>query len=334
MGIKRYIFFSIIYLVLLGVVVYSFTGSSYTINVFSHSLEFPVVIWFLIPVAALFLATLLHMMIYAIKHFFEKRVVKKDYDSLLDEIKNILLNEEKDVEYKTPMFQNISQIIKKMTFNANSDDEKIEYSNLDEVFSMLHRVYGGEYVDIKKLRLRGDNPIVLQNKKNVINSDTKVINEALKQCSDLENETCKNIFKKFISLSSSYNDIKKYNFKLNSECALAIIEKFSNNEDFNITKENINQILETVDFTKDEYIKTAKLLKTKIEPDSILAMYKSLESKKSESVEAYLYILFELQMIDEARMFLTNSDEKEYEKFKLLLFLRDNGKNIDKDLII
>jgi hypothetical protein len=71
-----------------------------------------------------------------------------------------------------------------------------------------------------------------------------------------------------------------------------------------------------------------------MEPDVLLKLYDNIQSKNHHAAFAYLYILFELRLIEKAREFLDNNEEREFEKFRILLFLRDNGKIVDTDLII
>ena len=83
MGIKRYVLLSIIYLLAVGLYVYSFNGSDYALNIYTFSLNLPIAIWIVIPAIILFLSSLSHLTYYSIKAFFYKRALKKDFETFI-----------------------------------------------------------------------------------------------------------------------------------------------------------------------------------------------------------------------------------------------------------
>ncbi|MFV0481641.1 MAG: hypothetical protein ACK5LP_06625 [Campylobacteraceae bacterium] len=334
MGIRQYIASSFIFLLIIGVYVYTFEGASYTHSFFGRELTMPIALWALIPAGILFLATIFHLFYYSVKGFFAKRVIKKDFETLVTEIKNNILGEEKPQEYKSEYFTELGKISKKLVYNPESNDEKVGNSTLDEIFEKLHKVYSGEYIDLKKLRLRNDNPITVKNRMNLLKGDPKALADALKQCDVNSDEFCKKAFDVYTT-TASYEEIKKYNFTLSNDIVIKLFKRFADkNDTFNIPNADIECLLEKTKLSEDEYISCAKMLKANLEPNILLSIFENLQQKNSDATNAYLYLLFELQMIDKIREFLSNANDDEYEKFKILLFLRDHGKRVDADLII
>lgn len=333
MGIKQYIFLSIIFIFVVSAGVYTIDGSTYTLNIFARSLTLPVAIWIIVPLILLFISTVLHLFYYRFRQYFEKRVIKKDYETLLLDIKSSVIYEEAQFEYKTEFFKNLSNIVKKLNYNPNSNSDKVEPTFLNDTFTLLKNIYSGEYSDIKKFKLRNDNPITIQNKSNILNADRKTFLDNFKNCKSLEDEFCKKAFDKFVDIAT-FTEIKKIGFVLSNENLIKIFKRYADEESFDITNEDIKNSLESSDFSCNEYLYIAKILKQKIDPSSLLAMFEQLQTTKTDATTAYLYILFELQMIDKAREILDNSEDSDHQKFKILLFLRDNGKNIDTDLIV
>jgi hypothetical protein len=337
MGIKPYIFFSVILLATVGIYVYSVIPNEnayYTLNFFSYSWELPIAIWFVIPVFLLFMASVVHMLFYSIKNFLIKRLAKKDYETLILHIKHTLLGEEKELEYKTESFKILAAAIKRMKYNPKSADEKTGEKELDEIFNILEKIRNGEYVDLKKFRLRSDNELLNQNRLNFSQNDKKSIEEMLKHCSSLDSEVCRKAFYALLK-QASYADIKNYNFDLTSDMLLVLFKRFADqSNNFTLSVAEIKELLIKISMTPNEFLATAKVLKTAIEPDALLKLYDNIQSKNYNASFAYLYILFELRLIEKAREFLENSEESEFEKFRILLFLRDNGKIVDTDLII
>ena len=91
-------------------------------------------------------------------------------------------------------------------------------------------------------------------------------------------------------------------------------------------------MLEQFNADRADYLELAREIKIKLSPDALIALFEKLyNSKGSVAADAYLYVLYDLQMIDKIRDILENSDRDEFVKFKTVLFLRDNGKSIDID---
>ncbi|MDR2081696.1 MAG: hypothetical protein LBP54_07435 [Campylobacteraceae bacterium] len=338
MGIKLYIFCSVILLAIVGIFVYSVVPSEnayYTLTLFGYSWELPTAVWFIMPLFLLFAVSVIHMLFYSVKNFLAKRLIKKDYETLVHHIRHTLLGEEKEYEYRTEPFKVLSAAVKKMRYNPKSADEKTGEKEIDEIFDILENIRDGKYVDLKKFRLRSDNELLNQNRMNFSADDKKSIEEVLKHCNTLESEVCLKAFNALLQ-KASYSDIKRYNFNLTSENLLVLFKRFADKSDsFTLNINEIKELLEKTQMNSNEFLSTAKVLKTVIEPDELLKLYDHLQSKNQHAAFAYLYILFELRLIEKAREFLENNEESgEFEKFKILLFLRDNEKNIDTDLII
>jgi hypothetical protein len=337
MGIKMYLIFSFILLAIVGIYAYSVIppeSAYYELSLFGYSLNLPIAVWFIIPSLVLLAASVAHMLFYSIKNFFMKRLMKKEYETLLSEIRYTLLGEEKEFDYKSDSFKTLAAVVKKMRYNPKSEDTKTGEKNLDEIFDILEKIRDGVYVDLKKFRLRSDNELLNQNRLNFSKDDKKSIGEVLKHCPTLESEACKQAFDAFLMLSS-YTEIKSYKYQLTGSAVSIILKRFADkNDKFTLNIEEIKEILETNDLTSEEFLETARILKMVVEPDMLLKLYDNVQQKNHDAADAYLYILFELRLIEKAREFLENGEEGEFEKFKILLFLRDNGKTVDTDILI
>lgn len=333
MGIKRYVFLSLIFLIAVATfVLYKFEGTTYTLSLFEISLTLPVALWLIAPATVLFIVSTFHLVYYYIKSFFEKRVLKKDYETFLTEVKDTLLGEEKVVEYKTEYFEVLGKVLKKLNYKIESSTEKVGESKLDDIFELLSKIKKGEHVDLKKYKLRNANEINVANRVNLLNGDKKDIVEVLKHCNKIDGEVCIKAFNMFLEIGT-YAEIKKYDYILTKDMIFKIFERYVCKEDnFTLSEAEILEIFQKYDFTSDEYIKLAKILKNQMEPNSILVLFENMQSKNQVATSSYLYLLFEFQMIDKVRDFLNNVEDDEFEKFKILLFLRDNGKLVDINL--
>ncbi|MDR2635969.1 MAG: hypothetical protein LBC08_03970 [Campylobacteraceae bacterium] len=337
MGIRAYLFFSFLLLAIVGIYTYSIVPSEntyYTLTIFGNSWELPIAVWLIIPAFVLLIASVAHMVFYSIKNFFIKRLLKKDYEALLTEIRYTLLGEEKEFEYRHDAFKVLSIAVRRMKFNPKSEDTKTGKKEIDEIYEILEKIRDGVYVDLKKFRLRSDNELLNQNRLNFAKDDKKSIGEVLKHCPTLDSVACKKAFDALLS-QASYAEIKAYKYQLTNEMVLDLLKRFADKEDnFTLNVEEVKELLETNGLDTNGFLAAARVLKNVLEPDVLLKLYDNLQLKNHDAAFSYLYILFELRLIDKAREFLDGNDESEFERFRILLFLRDNGKFVDTDYLI
>ena len=88
MGLKKYIIFSIILIIVVFGYVHSLELGDYNITILDYSLSLPVSVWFIIPIAILSLATYLHLCFYAVLNYFRQRAVEKDHEAMIELVKS------------------------------------------------------------------------------------------------------------------------------------------------------------------------------------------------------------------------------------------------------
>ena len=334
MGIKRYILLSIVFILAVGLYVYSFEGASYTLDFFGIPVSLPVAVWIVVPVVLLMVASIIHMMFYGMKAYIAQRALKKDYDTFVQIARAALLGEEHKATFKTEWFKLPGQVLGAMSFKADASTADIDSEALTEVCDVLAKINAGEHVDLKKYKLRNDSPLVIANKLNLLNTNPKAASDVLKSCSLLESDLCKKAFDTLLN-TASYTEIKRYNFELSASMVIAILGRYVNEEDdLFMNEEELVSLISKVKMSREEYVCAAKTLQGKLNPDIMMALFEKLYNADNDAGDAYLFVLFELQMIDKAREVLDNSDTDEFEKFKILLFLRDSGKNSDIELFL
>ncbi len=332
MGIKKYIVFSLIFLVAVGVYVYSFNGNVYTLSFFGANITLHIALWVVLPALLIVIASVLHMMFYSVKGYFVQRNLQKDYKTFLDFAKLRILGIDAESDFRTIWYKLPVKILKHFKFDDLKDPNDIEDEDIKNTILDLKKVEKGEIVDLKKYKLPKDNYFVQKNMLNKLAKDKKYAEEILSSCKDKEGKICKKAFDAYASYET-FSNIKKQGYRIDRELFEKLLDRVENPEDsFNIEKNDIYDILKEFNCTKIEYIKFAKKMKKILNPETLISLYEKLSNENELATQAYLYILFEYQMIDKAREILENTAKNEYEKFKYFLFLRDNGKNFDIDL--
>ena len=69
-------------------------------------------------------------------------------------------------------------------------------------------------------------------------------------------------------------------------------------------------------------------------PDQRIKLFETMSNDNDEIVEAYLYTLFDLEMLAPANEILDNTTESEYIYFKAYSLLRESGKHFDIHLFL
>ena len=212
-----------------------------------------------------------------------------------------------------------------------SAHHRVYDDGIQDILEAKQRIRDGEVVDLSKFNLMPDNALVLQNAENALKQDPTYSKTILQKCDD--KALCQ---KAHLALAqyASLDEIKKYQVEPTKELFYTLIDRIDAKKNpIEMSDEDIIEFVEALDFKKEDFVELAKRLKQKLNPDRLILLFEKLAHKfPHEAGEGYLYLLFELQMVDTAREFLENSSEEEYPVFKYLLFLKDSGKNFDTDL--
>jgi len=330
MGIKRYILLSFVYMLAVGLYVYSFNGDSYTLKLYTLSLTLPIAIWIVVPVVLLFIASVSHLAYYGFKDFFYKRALKKDLDTYVKVAKKIILGEKSSLKLKTDFFKLPSYVTKTLSYINKADISDLDNEELKECYALVNSIRDGNYEDLKKFKLSAENELFIQNEQNRLKNEPKYAYTILKNCENLENDLCKKAYYELLNFGT-FSEIKKYKFHIDKDIFRRMMERYLDDEDdFDMDIGSIEEMLETFNANSEDYLELAQEIRVKLNPDELIELFKKLYDEKGHlAANAYLYTLFELEMIDKVREFLENSEEEDFLKFKTLLFLRDHGKNID-----
>ena len=335
MGLRRYILFSLVYIAAIGVYVYTFQGESYEITFFGIPVALPVAVWIVVPLVILFLASTAHIFFYSLIDFFKLRSVKKDQENLMSAFKSLILGEEKRYEFKTSWFDRAYEVLSVLKPDIEKKEVRLKDEQADEALGLLRKVYSGEVVELKKYKLSEKSPLFIKNEENKLKSNPSYAETILKKCTDKKSKLCKEAYLEYAKTASLEN-LKKFDFPPSREVFDILIERFAQSDKnaLQLEIQDIKDYITNLGYNKDDFISLAKRLKTKMNPDGLMMLFEKLHEDFDEATEAYLYILFELQMIDKIREIVESTTEDEYVKFKKLLFLRDSGKTFDIDIFI
>ncbi len=330
MGLKTYIGFALLFLIAVGIVVFSFVSGDYEFKIYDTVLNLPIVAWVLAPAMVLFIFTVLHLMFYGSINYCKNKGVIKDEFTLIEALKSILLGKATKSKFKTVGYKNIGLILNQLSIVVKDSTFTSPYESLNEVVSHIKKIKEGEYVNEKTLKLDKNSELAKQNLINKINEQPDYALDVLKKAQNYSKDVLKVAFLSVLENKTMTTVKKVYsNIKLDRDMALKLFLKDIENKDFGLTKDEVMKITKSLNYTSSEYLTLAKLYKDGLTPDRLLELFETLyeENSNPEVTNAYFYVLCELEMIDKVRDLLVGYDDKELLVFRALLDLKDAGKH-------
>jgi hypothetical protein len=297
---------------------------------FSKAVELPLYVWLIVPAVIIFVVSLLHMIYYGMKNYFAGRSLVKDRKSLLTLARARVIQENADVVIVDKELAEVAKILKASELNVvqtTQDDERTSASDF------VIAIKNGEYVSPKDLRLTVENPLYRQNTINRVNTDEDFALDTLNRKEDAE--LTRLAFFKVLE-TKSMTTVKKAieGLDLDKDMVKALLAKDAQTEEqFRIDPLEVDNYIRNYGFDAKDFVEVVKNYKELGLNQSFIAMFENLTAQNEEATEAYLYVLFEFEMIDKIREILDNAEKTDFIAYRALLDLKDSGKNYTLDSI-
>ncbi|KIM05437.1 MAG: hypothetical protein KN64_02850 [Sulfurovum sp. AS07-7] len=325
MRLGLYIVASLVFMGILGAFVYSINAGSFSYEVFGIPLNLPIAVWMIIPVAVFMLLSVFHLSFYGMKNFFRNKKWIKDSQALNDSLYWSVLGEPKATSFNTELKDSASLL----------SNAKIEITNgvdglspkLTEALNLKLDIESGKYVDLKANKLAKvlskDNPLVVKNNINKIETDALFAEEVMKNRSNYSDA----IFAKALSSFASKTDFvkaKKYIKSFDRASFLTLLNRVSAEDSLAINKDNLNEFVSQLksDLKCSDFMAIVNIAKSQFTPDDNLKLFKAYASENEKAETAYLYLLLEYEMISKAQEFLDEQGSDEFVRFRAFLELK------------
>jgi hypothetical protein len=339
MYIKRYSIAAFIWIAFVGWYTYAYVShESISLDFFGIPLpSLNVAIWVIIPLLVLYIASVLHMAFYSMLGSFKLRRYEKDFETIIDAIIDAYLGKQKrEHTFKTERYKLLGTLLEKTTILPNPElIGKTGNEKIDRVLKLIEDIRNGEVVDLKPYNLRAENPLVIQNEKNRYLKGDISAETILSNCTKYADELCQFVYKDFVKKASLTN-IMKYKAFLTKEALNNILARI-NADDFtlSIANEDIIELIKRLDLTKQDFIDISiTLSKGGMIPEQRMKLFETLSEENEDAMDAYLFTLFDLEMIAPADEILQNTQPEEYQNFKAYRALKECGKNFSIYLFI
>ncbi|SFV53041.1 Probable membrane protein Cj0124c [hydrothermal vent metagenome] len=339
MYLKRYSIAAFIWIALVGWYVYAYiTQDNMSLDFFGIPLpSLKIALWVVLPLVVLYLVSLFHMAFYSMLGNFRLRNYEKDFEKIVDAIIEAYLGKKsRSHNFKTDRYRLLGTLLEKSTVFPSSEligttgNEKI-----DKVLNIIETIKNGGVADLKPFNLLPENPLVIQNEKNRYKKGEVSVSDILNNCTKYADELCKFVYNDYVK-GASLQNVLKYKAFLTKEALQVIMARINADENtLSISNEELIELFEKLELSKEDYIEfSITLSKGGMIPEQRMKLFETLSEEKEEAMDAYLFTLFDLEMIAPANEILDHSQPGEYENFKAYRALKECGKNFSITLFI
>jgi len=334
MRLGLYTFVALTLVLLIGAFVYTLDLGSYRLELLNVTL--PVTIWIVLPLILLFLFTMAHMFYYGVKNYFGIKKWKKDAETLEDALYWSLVNEPKGQKYAMSEVGGSASLLGKSSLILSENIDGLS-PRLSRVVNIIQKIKSGEYVDLKAEKMSKvfnlGNPILMQNRLNCLESDEKFVEDVMKSKTEYSEAVQKEALAVF-ARKANFEQARKYTKSFDVANFLLMLNRVTSEDDLGLNKEMLTAFIDDLKFSCKDYIKVAKVTKKYFKPDENLSLFDGYQKENEKAQNAYLYLLFEYELIDQVSKFLEEQEENEFLKFRALYQLkRQNSKYRMSDII-
>ncbi len=331
MRLGLYLIASIILMAIVGIFVYTINPNNYSINQFGLSITMPIAVWIILPMLALMFASVVHMMFYGTKNFFKFKKWEKDTASLDDALYWSLLNEPKAHKFNLPILKQTASLLSVSCVKVDGAVDDIS-DKLRGALTLVTEINRGEYVDLKARKLdkvlSKENPLVVKNLMNRLEKDEAFAEEVLQSKESYSEKIFNEALKKY-SQKASFLDAQKYANLYTKESFFILLSRIEKRDSsLGLTKEILDKFIIALESKLGcgDYLRIATLMMSELSPDENLKLWREYEGKYSDAQIAYLYLLFDYEMIDKAGEYLAEHDENDFKRFRALYDLKKEHK--------
>ncbi len=326
MRLGLYILASIVLMAMVGVFIYTINPNDYSNNFFGIYISMPVAVWVMIPMFLLMLASLVHMMFYGTKNFFRFRRWEKDSDKLNNALYWSLLNEPKQYKFNLPKLKETASLLQVSNIKVNGTVDGVS-EKIQSALNILSELDKGECVDFKDKKLTealsSDNPLVIKNHINCLKKETNFAEDVLQSKERYSDIVFKKALETFAN-SATFLKARRHSKIFNRDSFITLISRITRDDNLGLSTTILDEFI--VDLNSElkcsDFLLIANITKKQLTPDENLKLFREYDKKYTKAQTAYIYLLFEYEMIEKAGEYLDEHDPHEFMRFRALYDLK------------
>lgn len=339
MYLKRYTIASLVWMALVGWYVYAYvTQDSYAIDLFGTQLPaLAIALLVVVPLVVLYIASAAHMWFHSLLNTFKDRKYQKDYDKIIDAIVDAYLGKaSRHYEFKTPRYKLLGMLLENTAIAPLKDIAgTTKNDKIDAILSILNQIKSGEVVDLKPYGLKAENELVIANKRNKYNKGIITAENILNNSVKYAEVLCKEVYVDFVH-TAPLDDIEKHKQYMTEEALNIIFSRINADQSrLEIPNDKLIELMNMLQFDKKKFINISMTLsKSSMIPEQRMKLFETLIESNEDAMDAYLYTLFDLEMLAPADEILHIASQDEYTNFRAYRALKECGKNFPIDMFI
>lgn len=329
MRIGLYTFASLALIGLIAAFAYTVNPGNYAYEIAEINLDYPVALWVAVPMLILLVMTIFHMMYHGTKSYFSRRKWIRDANEIQDALYWSLLKEPKAHHFSIPEIKSGVALLSVSSLDVMDSTEGLS-DKLGRTINWVKKIQEGEYVDLKEKKvakfLSASNPLVVRNTLNRLENNAEFAESVLLSKDAYPQEAVSKALEILVGKESFFK-MRKFATLLNGSYLIQMLERADAGEDVGLTVDNVDFFSQNIELKCAEYMRLARSTITKLTPDENLTVFKKLAEEKERAQNAYLYLLFQYEMLDEVKAYLEESEENEFKPFRALYILKKGKYN-------
>jgi hypothetical protein len=331
-----YIFATFTLMAIFGALAYSVNSENYNAEMLGINFTLPVAVWVVLPMLVLFVFTLAHMFFHGFKNFRQSRKWKKDTATLEDALYWSLVNEPKEKKYAMSELGSSALLLAKSKIDITDNVEGLT-PKLSRVVNIICKIKSGVYVDLKEEKMdkvfNPGNPLLVKNRMNRLESDEHFVETVMKSTSEYSEEVRATALCVF-SQKQNFEKAHKYRKVYNVKSFLFMLARVDVADNLGLTTAIVSDFVQDLELKCADYIAVAMITKKHFKPDENLLMFRGFQVQEEKAQNSYLYLLFEYELLDQAKAYLGEQDPSEFIKFRALLTLKQENSRYKLEDII
>ena len=329
MRLALYIFATLALMGIVSAFTYTITPDYYAIELLGINFNFPIAAWVVAPMVLFFIFTLIHMFFYCLKNYFVLKKWQKDTHKLEDALYWSLVNEPKEQKYAIDALGSSAVLLGKSSLNVLDNVEGLT-PRLARVVNIIQKIKGGEYIDFKEEKMakvfNPGNPILIQNRLNRLESDEKFVEDVMKSTSEYSPAVQAEALRAFAS-KVDFVKARKYAKVFNTESFFVMLNRVTAEDMLELTPEILTEFVEALEIGCQDFIKIAAVTKKYFNPEENLTLFRTYQLKNPKAQNAFLYLLFEYELLEQVALYLQEQEESEFIKFRAWYTLKQEHNN-------
>ena len=325
MRLGLYIFASLTLTAIIGAFVYTINPNHYIVDIMGVNLNLPVAVWAIVPMVFLLVFTIIHMSYYGMKGYFKLKKWQRDASTLNDALYWSLLHEPKEQKYAIEEIASSAVLLKKSAVEAKDNVEGLS-PRLAKVVNIIHKINNGEYVDLREHKLRNvlseGNPILIRNRLNRLHNDEKFVEEVMQSSNDTFSKEVQAEALAIFAKRENFTKAKKYIERFDAKNFIVMLKRLEEEEELELTTDVLDSFVEEVKLGCRDFVEIANITKKVFSPVENLSRFKHYQQENPKAQNAYLYLLFEYELLDEVSAYLEEHEHGDFIKFRALYDLK------------